>query len=301
MPAKNKNLLLKFVSLFSVVRGYNVLIIVIAQYLASVFIMAPNFLSAKEVVLDINLFLIVVSSSLVVASGYIINNFYDSAKDLINRPRKTYLDNFVSQQTKLSLYFILNLLAVIIASYISFSSVLFFSFYIFSIWLYSHKLKKFLFIGNITASILAVVPFFAVFIYYQNFEKAIFLHAFFLFLLISVRELVKDLENVKGDFAQDYQTIPVKYGSATTKKIISLLVLLSVIPSTILLANFDVGYMAYYFILCMILLVVFLFFLWQSTSKVHFLYLHNLLKFIIVVGVFCIVLIDLELVLKRFL
>jgi 4-hydroxybenzoate polyprenyltransferase len=301
MSSRKPNIFLKLLSLFAVVRGYNILVIVIAQYLASVFIIAPDNLPAREVLFDLNLLLIVVSSALVIASGYIINNFYDSAKDLINRPKKTYLENIVSQQTKLSLYFILNFASIIIASSISFNAVLFFSAYIFGIWLYSHQLKRNVFIGNLTAAVLAVIPFFGVFIYYKNFDLVIFVHALFLFLLISLRELTKDLENIKGDFAQNYKTIPVKYGSKLAKQVATSLVLLSSIPVAVLYYKFDLGYMNYYFLLSLFLLLLYLFLLWKSSSKYQYVLLHNLLKFVIVLGVFCILLIDVNLVIERFL
>ena len=51
-------LLFKFLSLLSVVRGYNILIIVLAQYLAAIFIFSPE-LSLKQVVLDLDLYFIV--------------------------------------------------------------------------------------------------------------------------------------------------------------------------------------------------------------------------------------------------
>ena len=121
----NKRFLLKMLSLFSVVRGYNILMIVIAQYLASAFILAPN-LPLREVFFDDNLFFLILSTASVIASGYIINNFYDSEKDLINRPKKTMLDRIVGQRTKLSVYFILNMFAVFFASYVSFKTVVFF-------------------------------------------------------------------------------------------------------------------------------------------------------------------------------
>ncbi|MGB7785239.1 MAG: UbiA family prenyltransferase, partial [Salinimicrobium sp.] len=132
-----KRLFLKVLSLISVVRGYNILVLVIAQYLTSMFILAPE-LPLGQVLFDPNLFFLVLSTASVVASGYIINNFYDSEKDLINRPQKTMLDRFVSQRTKLSVYFILNLASIFFASYVSFRAVVFFSVYIFVIWFYSH-------------------------------------------------------------------------------------------------------------------------------------------------------------------
>lgn len=300
LSRKNRLLLLKVFSLFSVVRGYNILMIVLAQYLASIYILAHQ-LPVREVVFDLNLFIIVIASALVVASGYIINNFYDAEKDLINKPRKSMIDRFVGQQFKLTTYFILNFLAVIAASYVSFKAVFFFSAYIFGIWFYSHKLKKMPFVGNFVSATLAIAPFFAVFVYYKNFENVIFVHAMFLFLLILAREMIKDLENIKGDLAQNYKTIPILYGGKVSKTLISVLILLTLIPSLLLILKFDVGHMHYYFMACVLLLLLFLVLLVKSKSKKDYVWLHNILKLIIIVGVFSILLIDVDLVLNRIL
>ncbi|WP_310991334.1 geranylgeranylglycerol-phosphate geranylgeranyltransferase [Aequorivita marina] len=301
LTRKQKLFLLKFFSLFSVVRGYNILIIVIAQYLTSIYILAPD-LPVREVLFDVSLLMLVLASSSAIAAGYIINSFYDSEKDLINRPRKTMLDRLVSQRTKLSGYFVLNFLSVVFASYVSFRAVLFFSVYIFFLWFYSHKLKKYPFIGNITAAVLAVIPFFAIFIHYRNFDIVIFVHATFLFLLIAMRELVKDLENLKGDIVHGYQTIPVTYGEQTSKRMLTVLSVLTLAPIVLLITKFkaEIGYMEYYFYISIAGLVVFLSVLWYSKNKIHYMVLHNILKFAIVLGVFSIVLIHVELLLDKF-
>jgi len=298
LSRKQKHVLLKFFSMFSVVRGYNILIIVIAQYLASIYILAHD-KPLRHVVLDLNLFMLVLASAVSIAAGYIINNFYDSEKDLINRPIKSRLDKLVSQNTKLSFYFVLNFLAAIMASYVSFRAVVFFSIYIFGIWFYSHKLKKLPFIGNLTSAVLTITPFFAIFLYYKNFETVIFVHAIFLFLMISMRELTKDLENIKGDLTQNYHTIPVVYGEEVSKKMLTILSLLTLVPIYFLLFLYEIGDMYLYFYLSIVLLFVFLILLWKSKSKMHYLLLHNILKFIIVLGVFSILLIDVHVVLNR--
>ncbi len=300
LSRKNRLLLLKGLSLFSIIRGYNILVIALAQYLASIYILAPD-LPLREVVLDLNLFILVLASALVIAAGYIINSFYDSEKDLINRPRKSMLDRLVSQRTKLSAYFVLNFLAVLLASYVSFRATLFFSAYIFGIWIYSHKLKRLPLVGNIVSATLAITPFFAVFVYYKNFETVIFVHAIYLFLLILARELIKDMENMAGDMAQGYRTIPLLYGTDVSKTFTSILVLLTLVPALLLIYSFDVGYMYLYFIGSIILLIGFLILLWKSSTKKHYIWLHNILKFIIVAGVFSILLIDVDLVLNRIL
>ncbi len=300
LSRRQKHVLLKFFSMFSVVRGYNVLIIVIAQYLASIYILAHN-RTLREVLFDLNLLMLVLASAVTIAAGYIINNFYDYEKDLINRPQKSMLDRLVSQNTKLVFYFVLNFIAVIMASYVSFRAVIFFSLYIFAIWFYSHKLKKLPIIGNLTSAILTITPFFAVFIYYKNFETVIFVHAMFLFLIIAMRELTKDLENIKGDMANNYNTIPIVYGEKTSKAMLTILAILTLFPAYLLIFEFPVGRMNYYFYLSTVLLFIFLLLLWKSKSKSHYLILHNILKFIIVAGVFSILLIDVNLLLKRIL
>ena len=293
LSRKNKHLLLKIVSMFSVIRGYNIPIIALAQYLSAIFILAPE-KRALSVLLDFNLFIIVIVSSLTIASGYIINNFYDSEKDLINRPNKSQLDRLVSQKTKLKVYFTVNFIVFLLSFFVSFRAVLFFSAYIFMIWFYSHKLKKMAIVGNMTAAFLAVLPFFAILLYYKNTYPQIFAHANFLFLLLIIREIIKDLENIKGDIANDYQTIPVMFGESTAKKIITLLTVLTIIPIYFLVEIFEVGYMDIYFYVSLIILIFFLQKLWKSNSKPDYLKLHNMLKFLVVSGVFCIVLIDPE-------
>ncbi len=291
LSRKNKLLLMKIISLFSVVRGYNIPVIILAQYLSAIFILAPN-LPALQVALDFNLFLIVLATSVTIASGYIINNFYDSKKDLINRPRKSMLDRLVRQQTKLYVYFTLNFIAVGVAAFVSWRAVLFFSAYIFLIWFYSHKVKKYVIIGNLMAVFMAVLPFFAILMYYKNFYEVIFAHATFLFLLMLIREMIKDLENLIGDLANGYNTIPIIYGEQTSKKIITILSLLTILPVYVLIEIFDVGYMDIYFYVCFVVLIFFLIFLWKANQKIDYVKLHFMMKFVIVAGVFCIVLIN---------
>ncbi len=300
LSRKNKLLLFKLLSLFSVVRGYNILVITLAQYLASIYILAPD-VPLRKVVFDLNLFLIVTASALTIAGGYIINNFYDAEKDLINKPTKSMLDRLVSQRFKLTTYFILNFLAVFAASYISFRAVLFFSAYIFGIWFYSHKLKRIPFLGNLVSSTLAISPFFVVFVYYRNFESVIFVHALFLFLLILAREMIKDLESIPGDMAQNRNTIPITYGPRVSKFMITFLIGLTLIPALLLIRSFDVGHMYLYFMASIVFLVIFLVLLWKAESQKHYVWLHNILKFIIVAGVFSILLINMDLVLNRIL
>jgi len=209
----------------------------------------------------------------------------------------------VSQITRLKIYFGTNLVVFALSFLISWRAILFFSAYIFLIWFYSHKLKKYPIVGNTTFSLLVILPFFAVLFYYQKEELfnilhhkrkyfVIFAHASFLYLLIFIREMVKDLENIKGDFLNNYRTIPVVYGEQTSKYIISILIILTLIPIYILIEKANVGYMDIYLYFGLAGLTLFLFFLWNSENKNHFVASHNFLKFLIILGVFSIILIE---------
>ena len=295
-----KQLILKLFSMFVVVRGFNLAMIVVAQYVTAIFIMAPN-QSISEVLLDRTLFALILASVAAIASGYIINNFYDSEKDSINRPHQVSVEKMVSQNTKLILYFILNISVTIAASYVSFRAVLFFSLYIFAIWFYSHKIKKRPVVGNLTSAILTITPFFAIFLYYKNFSSLIFVFGFYLFLVLSMRELIKDLQNLKGDLLQNYKTIPVVYGEKYAKLMIIVLVVCNVSVTIFLLKSYALERMDYFFYTSISLLFVVLLLLPKAQSRQQYSRIHILLKLLVLLGVFSIVLLNPSLILSKIL
>ena len=286
--------------MFVVVRGFNLAMIVVAQYVTAIFIMAPN-QSLSEVLLDRTLFALILASVAAIASGYIINNFYDSEKDSINRPQQVSVEKMVSQNTKLILYFILNISVIIAASYVSFRAVLFFSLYIFAIWFYSHKIKKRPVVGNLTSAILTITPFFAIFLYYKNFSSSIFVFGFYLFLVLSMRELIKDLQNLKGDLLQNYKTIPVVYGEKYAKLMIIVLVVCNVSVTIFLLKSYTLERMDYFFYTSISLLFVVLLLLPKAQSRQQYSRIHILLKLLVLLGVFSIVLLNPSLILSKIL
>ena len=296
----NQPFYVKMLSLFSVVRGYNILLIVIAQYLASIFIFSPE-KSLRYVLLDIDLYFIVLATTCVIASGYIINNFYDFETDKINKPLKSKIDAIVSQRIKLRIYFFLNFLGFCFGFLVSWRASLFFSVYIFLIWFYSHKLKKYPLTGLFSAAVLALLPFFAVFVYYKNFSEIICTHAAFLFFILLIRELIKDLERIKGDFVKNYQTIAVKYGEYFTKILITFLAILTLNPIYFLLKYPEIGGMRYYFYASIVVLILFVLFLWFGKNKRHYVLLHVALKILILTGVFSLALIDYSVIINRLL
>ena len=178
---------------------------------------------------------------------------------------------------------------------------MFFAIYIFLIWFYSHKIKKYPLTGLLLVSMLSMLPFFVIFVYYKNFSKVIFVHALFLFLILLSRELIKALENIKGDILLNYKTVPIAYGEQFTKKLTTFFLVLSFVPMYVLWEYPEIGYMKYYFYATGIILSIFLGILWISTSQKKYLLLHNIIKFVLFVGVFSLVLIDTSVIIKRIL
>lgn len=95
------------------------------------------------------------------------------------------------------------------------------------LWIYSIKLKKTFLTGNITTSLLtALVPFIAFYIIegteQGNHESKISISIFILFAFLSnlIREIQKDIIDIKGDKKIKCKTIPIKLGINKTKEII---------------------------------------------------------------------------------
>ncbi|RCL66081.1 MAG: ubiquinone biosynthesis protein UbiA [Cryomorphaceae bacterium] len=284
-----KKFLLKILSLFSLTRGYNIIFIIFAQFVSSIFIFS-NSDNILDVLFDVNIWFIILSTSTSISAGYIINNFYDSEKDLINRPLKTILENEISGRTKLIAYTLLNFCTLLFSLLVSLKALIFFSFYTFGIFIYSIKLSKYLFIGNFLSVILVITPFFAITVYYKNFSLEILTHAIFLFFVILIKELIKDLENLKGDFTMKYRTIPVIYGENLTKSYITMYVFFVIATCLNLIINYDISLMIYYYVLSIPFFLFFIGFLWKFQNINHYQKLHNSLKVIITLGLFSIIL-----------
>lgn len=274
----------------SLIRLFNIALLCLAQYLASIYILAAdrNFIS---IISDFNLFLIVLLTAISTSSGYIINNFYDSEKDKINRPKTFILGNLISEKYQIKTYFFLCFITFLISFLISYKAVLFYSFYMFSIWLYSYKIKRLFWLSNFFSTALVVYPFFGVTLYFGAFNFEVILHAFFLFILLFVRDLVKDLQNFNGDWVLQYRTFPVIYGVLKTKFFATFFILISFVL-IIELLKIPIGDMRFYFISSMVYVLIWTFFLWIASKQKEYLWLRNFLKFWIIIGVFSITLIN---------
>jgi 4-hydroxybenzoate polyprenyltransferase len=231
---KRDSVYLKLIALLSAVRWKNVLFTAGAQYIA--FLFAFN---TKENIFqslaETKVHLIIASTAFILAGGYIINNFYDIEKDLINRPYRTRFQNLVSRGFKLNFYLLLNFIGLSIALFASWRIFIFFFAYGTLLWFYSHKLSKIVLIRELTASFLVVLAFFSLVIYYQVMSLPFFLYGMSLFLLLFAREIYKGIIWMKGDVVQGYESIATRIGPETSKRIFQVILIFSLIVDAVFL------------------------------------------------------------------
>ena len=280
---------LKVISLLSLVRWYNILLLVVAQYLASLFIInEPS--NWKEVVFDLNLLLLALSSSLIIAAGYIINGFYDSEKDMINKPNVAIFNQLVSKPFRLYCFFGFNALGVLIGSLISIEILVFQILFSIGFWFYSHKLKKMLFIGNISGTMLSIAAIFSICVYYHYITPFILLYIGFIFLIELTREIIKDMEARKGDLIMGYNTLPVEFGMKMTRLIVILLQLLTISIPFFLYMIKGFSMIMLYFLFSAVLISGSMILLVSSEKNNTYTWVNRIYKFILLTGIMSIVL-----------
>lgn len=295
------------------IRFQNLLILALMQLLFRyVFFKLQNIPSALA---DWQYSLLVLSTILIAAGGYVINNVFDQNTDLINKPNHVIVGKTISETNAYNLYLALTASGVAIGFYLSnvvekpgFASI--FILVAATLYLYATSLKQMLVIGNIIIALLlsfsvVIIGIFDLFptIHEENQQQmgvvfSILLdYALFTFFLNFMREIVKDLEDVDGDYNEGMNTLPIVIGKSRTAKIvfgISFIpiifmlyyinkYLLELVFTTVYLLLFVVGPLLYFAVK-----------IWTAKSKKEFHMLSLLLKCILLFGVLSIVVISLN-------
>jgi 4-hydroxybenzoate polyprenyltransferase len=154
-----------------------------------------------------------------------------------------------------------------------------------ALWFYSHKLSKKPLIGDLSAAVLTVAAFFAVCVYYGFVNKVILIYAVFIVLITLIRELVKDLEGMKGDLVYGYQTLPVVKGVDHTKQWLYGLMLSAFIPFAGLYYLVPLNQLLYYFVACGMALLGCGWLIFKAQQPADYTRVNNLLKLLILSGV----------------
>ena len=204
---------------------------------------------------------------LFIASGFIINAFYDVEKDLINRPKATFFDRHISRSFSFNCYFLFNTIAAILSLFVHWQVLLINVLFSIVLWLYSHKLRKVKYLGEIGAAMLSVAPFFSLATYYQDVTLKMFEFVALIFVFIIGREIVKKLIGIKGDIILGDKSLPIVFGEKKASLIVVLLALLSIGQLAFFIRFLLHGYIDYvfYFMAFLLLLIVYL----EGVQKQH--------------------------------
>ena len=287
------NLKARFWSLFSVARLYNGFLVVLAQYLSAVYIFGRSF-SVAELLLNKDLHLLVGASFLVVSAGYLINQYYDLPKDLINRPIKTMIDLQRSPSSLMRWSALLISVALLLSVLVSFLASLYFLGYFLTIWLYSHRLRSIPLWGSLLSAFLSVSPIAVLFLYYRYFDGTILAFAFFLFVLLWIITLIKDLENLPGDIAVGLRTLATTWGAQKNRRLIQILFAFELLLSGLILYSFELSQMSYYFYFTLVSFLMLMVALSFKERLNLYSQMHWFLKLLVFMGVMGILFFDLS-------
>ncbi|MBS1559803.1 MAG: geranylgeranylglycerol-phosphate geranylgeranyltransferase, partial [Bacteroidetes bacterium] len=200
-------------------RFWNLLIIATAQCFTAFFLVDANTLR------DYRLFFLTVSTVLIAAAGYIINDYYDVKIDLINKPGRVVIGKKVARRYALLFHSVLSIAGTILGFFLSWKIGVINFLSAFLLWWYSNDLKRQPFIGNFVVALLTGLAVFLVSVLYETHVPLVITYSLFSFTMTLIREIVKDMEDMKGDNTFGCQTLPIIWGLRRTKFLIYFLML----------------------------------------------------------------------------
>jgi 4-hydroxybenzoate polyprenyltransferase len=270
---------------------------------------------------SLDYFLLVFSTIMIAAAGNIINDYFDVKADRINKPEKVIIGKHIKQRWAIVWHWAFNFVAFSIACYLSlrhetFWYVFIHLFSINALWFYSMYFKRQFLIGNVLIALLTgLVPILSG-IYFLDITKPysaiqndfwtientswitginlkiffVLFFAFFAFALNFLREIVKDMEDVKGDLILRAKTLPIMLGIAKTRLIcIALIGCYLVLPLPFIIEGISRYSYSFYAnlapaLLIILALLIAAFLLIRSTEKSVLKSVDFLLKISMVIG-----------------
>jgi 4-hydroxybenzoate polyprenyltransferase len=259
--------------------------------------------------------LLVLSTVLIAAGGYVINNIFDQNTDTENKPQNVIVGKTISETRAYNLYIALNCVGVGIGFYLSnviqrpgLASI--FILIAATLYLYASSLKQMMLIGNVIVALLLAfsVIIIGIFDLYpataadnQQQMAVVFSilldYALFAFILNFIREIIKDLEDINGDSNQGMNTLAITLGVNRTSKIVFVLSLVPIFAILFYINNylFQLQFVTFYLLLFVLApLLFFTMKIWNAKTKNDFNKLSVLLKWILLFGIASIVVITLN-------
>jgi len=229
-------------SYLKLVRFQNLIFIAFIQFVMRQVVLVPILQTfGFDATMDTGmLFLLITATVLIAAGGYVLNDYFDVKIDAINRPDKQLVGVVLSRHTAMALHQVLTALGVVcglLLSYFARSFTLAFIFIVIPglLWFYSASYKRQFLIGNLVIAFISAITILVVGIAQLSFlqkefgtlifETPIPSHfygwiggfALFSFLFTLMREILKDMEDEKGDREMECRTLPIKWGINKTK------------------------------------------------------------------------------------
>jgi 4-hydroxybenzoate polyprenyltransferase len=298
---------------FKLIRWKNLILIALVQYLVKYALLLP-FYESYQVTTTLSTLaftLLVIATICIAAGGYVINDIYDIETDKVNKPSKVIINKHISEKNALNLFIILNVIGVGLGFYLSNGigkSGYFVIFIIASalLYIYSSYLKQMLLVGNVVVSLVVSLSILLVGIFELlpvindanrdiqiTFFKIILDYAVFAFMINLVREIVKDIEDIDGDYKAGMQTLPIVLGRERANRVVFILSLIPIFSVIYYLITYlfkqteVVGYFLLFIIAPLIYVTIKLF---SAEQKKQYRHLSIVLKLVMLTGMLSMVL-----------
>lgn len=270
----------RFVNSFlRLTRVWNLVIVGLAQYFTA------GFLIGMETLNDLRLLMLSVSTLSIAAAGYIINDYYDVKIDFINKPDRVVVGKSITRRFALLFHIILSFAGIVIGFLLSWwvGSVNIFS--VFLLWLYSNNLKRLPFIGNFAVALLTGLSILVVDALYPTHHSLIWTYATFAFFMTLVREIVKDMEDLKGDGTFGCKTLPIVWGIRKTKILMYIILVIFILIVLVLNHQYTQLPIRFFVLFLFIPLAFFVLWLLRADTKREYAWLSTFCKIILVLGI----------------
>lgn len=269
-------------ALFRLTRFWNLVIIGMAQYVAAVFLID------RHLIFDFDLLLLSLSTIFIAAAGYIINDYYDVKIDLINKPERVVIGKNITRRYAILFHTSLSISGVAIGFLLNWQIGVINLLSVFFLWLYSNNLKRQPFIGNFVVAVLTGLSILMInFLFEMHWKDntQVIIYSVFAFFMTLVREMIKDMEDLRGDNTFGCKTLPIIWGLRKAKFLVYAILIIFAI-SVFLINRLFVGLPMYYFVLLLFLPLGWLFFrLIRADTVKDFYKLSQFCKLIMLMGI----------------
>lgn len=196
-------------SVLKLTRLFNLIIIALCQLLLASYIENIPF---SELFNDWKFLAIMASTLMIAGGGNVINDYYDVKIDYINKPEKVVVGKSISRRSAILLHAFLSYGGILIALSVSWKLAAADTLIVVLLWFYSNRLKCTPLWGNITVGLLTSMVVIVLPMYFGIMHQEYLIYAYFAFFITIIRELIKDLEDIRGDVKFDCNTFPKAYG-----------------------------------------------------------------------------------------